>query len=107
MTSNFWQEKIAIGNNQVGRFMAAPLDGITDSPLRQLIRYFSPHDLLFTEMRHVSCVSNEREQRSLKHHVAEHPLAFQFSANRLEFIENAVEKVIERGFASINLNCGC
>ena len=104
---SFWQETISIGNLQVPRFMAAPLDGITDSPLRQLIRDFSTTELLMTEMRHVSCVSNEKDQRSLKYRPVEHPLSFQFSANREQFLAEAVDKVIERGFLMINLNSGC
>lgn len=87
--------------------MAAPLDGITDSPLRQLIRDFSPDELLMTEMRHVACVSNERDARSLLYHPVEQQLAFQFSANRPDFVQKAVEKVIESGFVMINLNSGC
>jgi tRNA-dihydrouridine synthase B len=104
---SFWQEHIQIGNLKVPRFMAAPLDGITDSPLRQLIRDFSPTELLMTEMRHVSCVYNEKDERSLKHQQVEHPLAFQFSANREAFLAEAVHKVIDRGFVMINLNSGC
>jgi tRNA-dihydrouridine synthase B len=103
----FWQEKIVIKNLVIPRFMAAPLDGITDSPLRQLIRQFSPDDLLMTEMRHVSCVANEKDEQSLKYNPTEQPLAFQFSANRHDFLDKAVEKVIERGFVMINLNAGC
>jgi tRNA-dihydrouridine synthase B len=104
---SFWQEQIQIGNLKVPRFMAAPLDGITDSPLRQLIRDFSPTELLMTEMRHVSCVYNEKDERSLKHQQLEHPLAFQFSANREDFLVDAVHKVIDHGFIMINLNSGC
>ncbi len=104
---SFWQENLSIGKLIVPRFMAAPLDGITDSPLRQLIRDFSPTELLMTEMRHVSCVSNEKDQRSLKYRPVEHPLSFQFSANREQFLQEAVDKVIERGFLMINLNSGC
>lgn len=105
--SSFWQQKLSIGNQEYNRFMAAPLDGITDSPLRRLIREFSPHELMMTEMRHVACVSNERDQQSLKYQALEHPLSFQFSANKLTFIDTAVEKVIASGFKFINLNCGC
>lgn len=109
MSNNtFWNEKINFGGGlSISRFMAAPLDGITDSPLRQLIREFSPEELLFTEMRHVACVSNEKEGKTLIYKPIEHPLAFQFSANRLDFIEQSVEKVINHGFVAINLNCGC
>jgi len=103
----FWQENITIGNLSVPRFMAAPLDGITDSPLRQLIREFSPTELLMGEMRHVACVSNEKKGHSVKYKQLEHPLAYQFSANTDRFIDQAVERVIASGFIMINLNCGC
>jgi len=103
----FWQQKISIGSQEYNRFMAAPLDGITDSPLRRLIREFSPNELMMSEMRHVACVSNEKNQQSLKYQALEHPLSFQFSANRITFIDKAVDKVIESGFKFINLNCGC
>lgn len=107
MSNNYWFEKIRFGSLEVPRFMVAPLDGITDSPLRQLIREFSPTELMFTEMRHVSCVCYERGEPSLKYQQVEQPLAFQFSANRLDLIDQAVEKVIAKGFVMINLNCGC
>lgn len=104
---SFWQEPIRFGSLQVPRFMAAPLDGITDSPMRQMIRTFSPHELLFTEMRHVACVVNSKEDHSLRWNNMEHPLAFQFSANKEQFIDEAVEKVLERKIEMINLNIGC
>ena len=103
----FWDEHISIGGLVGPRFMAAPLDGITDSPMRQLIREFSPDELLFGEMRHVSCVVNERTGHCLKYDNVEHPIAFQFSANTEKNIVGAVEKVLEAGFESINLNLGC
>ncbi|MBY0353331.1 tRNA-dihydrouridine synthase [Candidatus Babeliales bacterium] len=107
MNKEFWSEKLTIGNLVIPRFMAAPLDGVTDSPLRQLIRDFCKEELLMTEMRHVSHVANDKLKRTLKYKEVEQPLAFQFSANRLEWIEQSVEKVIENGFKLINLNSGC
>lgn len=103
----FWQGKIKIGNNYYPRFMSAPVDGVTDSPFRQLIRDFSQTELLYTEMRHVSLVANERTGISLRYNKIEMPMEFQFSTNKTDFIEKAVEKVIAAGFSSINLNCGC
>ena len=72
---NDWQNKIKIGKQEYPRFMAAPLDGITDSPFRQLIRDFSPSELLFTEMRHVALVANEKTGISLRYDPIELPLA--------------------------------
>jgi tRNA-dihydrouridine synthase B len=104
---NFWQQSITLGNFSFPRIMAAPLDGVTDSPLRRLIRRFSPNTLLFGEMRHVACVANEKDERSLRHHAIEHPIAFQVSANRPDFVEAAIEKIVDRGFDMFNLNVGC
>ena len=107
MNNNFWQQTVQIGSFHVPRFMAAPLDGVTDSPLRQLIRKFSPEVLLFGEMRHVACVANEKEGASRKYTSIEHPISFQVSANSTEFIEQAVAKIVASKFDMLNLNLGC
>lgn len=108
MNNSFWQERIHLGGDLFApRFMAAPLDGITDSPLRQLIREFSKEELLMTEMRHVSCVAYEKDQRSLKYTQIEQPLAFQVSANRKDSVDIAMERIINGGFKMVNINCGC
>ena len=107
MNKDFWQEKLTVGNLTFPRIMAAPLDGVTDSPLRQLIREFSPEVLLFSEMRHVACVANERDQKSLIHKPMEKPLCFQVAANTLNFVDTAVQKILEQNFDMLNLNAGC
>lgn len=104
---SFWDEEIKIGKRSYSRFMAAPLDGVTDSPLRQLIRDFSPDELLFTEMRHVASVANERTGQALRYEQVEQPLCFQVSANREEWIDESIEKIINAGFIMFNLNIGC
>lgn len=103
----FWQEHFNFGGLMVPRFMAAPLDGITDSPLRRLIRLFSPQELLFTEMRHIASVANSRVPELFAYDPVEQPLAFQISANKTAWMEEAIEKIISHGFVMINLNMGC
>lgn len=107
MSKTFWEESISFGSLTVPRVMAAPLDGVTDSPLRRLIRRFSPTELLFTEMRHVAAVANAPHPSTLGFNEIEQPLAYQVSANRLDWIEKAVEKIVERNFVMLNLNMGC
>lgn len=107
MNKSFWTEKIHLKNLSFPRFIAAPMDGITDSPLRKLIREFSPTELLFGEMRHVSCVANQKSEQSLQFDKIEQPLAFQVSANSTEFMEKAVRKIIDHKFVMLNLNSGC
>lgn len=104
---SFWAEDIKLKNLSFPRFMSAPMDGVIDSPMRQMIRKFSTKELLFTEMRHVSCVANEKTEKSVKYKPIEQPLAFQISANSINFTEKAVQKIIENKFVMLNLNAGC
>jgi len=105
--SSFWRSSLSFGSLSVPRIMAAPLDGITDSPLRQLIRRFSAQELLFTEMRHIACVANSRVPTLFAYDPVEQPLAYQVSANITRWIPEAVEEIIARKFVMLNLNMGC
>ena len=104
----FWEEKIKIGNREFPRFIGGPLDGITDSPFRALVRDFSKEELLYTEMRHVACVANDKgAQKALLFDQLERPLNYQVSANNTKFIERACERILEAGVDAIDLNIGC
>jgi tRNA-dihydrouridine synthase B len=88
--------------------MGGPLDGITDSPFRKLVRDFSKDELLYTEMRHVrSVVTPKGGALALDLAQFERPLNFQVSANSVEFIEQACEKILQTGVDAIDLNVGC
>ncbi len=105
---NYWHDTIKISNLSFPRFIGGPLDGITDSPFRRLVRDFSKHELLYSEMRHVGSVANEKGGvKALEFDVLERPLNFQFAANKTEYIERAVHKVLEKGVDMIDLNIGC
>ncbi len=105
---SFWDEKITIGNRSFGRFIGGPLDGITDSPFRQLVRDFSKDELLYTEMRHVRCVAHDKgAQKALRFEQFERPLNFQFAANAVEGVQEACERVLAAGVDAIDLNIGC
>lgn len=105
---SFWQEKIKIGSLHVPRFIGGPLDGITDSPFRQLVRDFSKDELLYTEMRHVACVANDKGgARALKFAQFERPLNYQIAANKIDCIPTACEKILAAGVDAIDLNVGC
>ncbi|MCK4500038.1 tRNA-dihydrouridine synthase family protein, partial [Candidatus Babeliales bacterium] len=104
---NFWTKKIKVGNLFVPRFMSAPMDGVTDSPFRRLIRKYSPTELLWGEMCHVATAAHRKDSPLLKYSSVEHPLGFQFSNNRPLFIEEAVDRVIDLGFDLIDQNAGC
>ena len=105
---NFWQEKITIGSLSFPRFIGGPLDGITDSPFRHLVREFSKDELLYTEMRHVACVAHDvGGAKSLKFDQLERPLNYQVAANSTDYIEAAVEKILAAGVDIVDLNIGC
>jgi len=105
---SYWQEKVKIGSLTFPRFMGGPLDGITDSPFRKLVREFSPHELLFTEMRHVACVARDKTGRlSLDFDQAERPLNYQIAACKEDFIDEACDKIIAQGVDILDLNIGC
>lgn len=105
---SYWKSKLKIRDLEFPRFISGPLDGITDSPFRKLIRKFSKDELLYTEMRHVACVANESdEHKSIKFDLCERPLNYQFAANKIDFIDRACELVLEKGVDLIDLNIGC
>jgi len=104
---SFWTEKFTFGNQVVPRFTVAPLDGVTDSPLRQMVREYSPEVLMYTEMRHIASVANAKLKALFAYKPIEQPLAYQISANRLQWMHEAIEKIIAYGFCEINLNMGC
>lgn len=105
---NYWNEKITIGNLSFPRFIGGPLDGITDSPFRRVVREFSSDELLYTEMRHVGCISNVTGgAKALKFEQLERPINFQVAANAVKFIEPACEKILASGVDIVDLNIGC
>lgn len=105
---SFWQEPIIIGNKAYPRFIGGPLDGITDSPFRKLVREFSKEELLYTEMRHVGCVAHDKAGlKTLVFEQLERPLNYQVAANSTNFIQQACEKIMHAGVDMVDLNIGC
>ena len=91
---SYWQKKIKLGHLEIPRFIGGPLDGITDSPFRKVVRQFSKDALLYGEMRHVGCVANDTGgKKSLDFEQMERPLTYQVSANTIDFVERACEKI--------------
>ncbi|MCL4380317.1 tRNA-dihydrouridine synthase [Candidatus Dependentiae bacterium] len=92
----------------ISRFIGGPLDGITDSPFRRLMRRYCTQSLLYSEMRHVSSVAHDKTgERTLRFLPLERPLNYQIAANTVRDIEPAIAKIIAAGVDAIDLNCGC
>jgi len=108
MVMNYWNEPLKIRNLSFPRFISGPLDGITDSPFRRVVREYSQHELMYTEMRHVAHIANERGvSKTLKFESLERPLNFQIAANKVDYIEAACEKILARNVDMVDLNVGC
>lgn len=88
----------------------APMAGITDLPLRQLIRKFSPNCLLTTEM-----ISSEMlmQNRPAEHAIImaraenEYPLAYQLSGHKPQMMATAAKILEKSGAVLIDINMGC
>jgi tRNA-dihydrouridine synthase B len=105
---SYWHTQVRIGDRSFGRFIGGPLDGLTDAPFRQLVRSISPDALLYTEIRHVMCVSHDKGgAKALAFDQKERPLNFQITANSLDGIDQAIEKIVARGVDCVDLNIGC
>jgi tRNA-dihydrouridine synthase B len=105
---DYFNLPLKIKDRFFSRFIGGPLDGITDAPFRKLVRDFSKDELLYTEMRHVrSIVTPKGGALALDFAQFERPLNFQVSANSVEFIEQACEKILQAGVDAIDLNVGC
>lgn len=106
--SSYWNSPLIIAGKPYPRFISGPLDGITDSPFRRLVREFSKDELLYTEMRHVACIATPRAHvKALDYLQLERPLNFQIAANQLPYIASAIERILASGVDMVDLNVGC
>lgn len=101
-------QPLKIKHLTIPRFIGGPLDGITDSPFRRLVRRYCPNSLLYTEMRHVCAVAHDKGgARTLRFEQLERPLNFQIAANKIGDVPKAIERIAAAGVDAIDLNCGC
>ena len=105
------QTKIKIGNIELKSCVTlAPMAGITDLPLRQLVRKYSKDCLLTTEM-----ISSEMlmQNRPAEHAIIlateenEHPLAYQLSGHKPSMMAKAAKMLEKQGAKIIDINMGC
>ncbi|HBR70889.1 TPA: hypothetical protein DIC20_02275 [Candidatus Dependentiae bacterium] len=104
---NYWNKKVHIAGKEYARFFAGPLDGYTDSAFRQLVREFSPKNLLYTEMRHVASLVNDKRRRAFQFETIEQPLQFQITTNDLSYLHQALDLILSYNVAGIDLNIAC
>lgn len=108
MNTTYWHHTVSVGSYNFPRFIGAPLDSITDSPFRQLVRQFSTAELLYTEMRHVGSIAADKDgRRTTRFEQWERPLNYQIAANAVDYIDAAIDRIIAARVDIVDLNVGC
>ncbi len=85
----------------------APMAGITDTVLRQVVRMHSKNCLLMSEMVSSEALKhNKKEQYILDHVRQEFPLSFQISGHKPDILAEGARKLEEMAtFIDINMGC--
>lgn len=104
-------KKMQIGSVKFDSCVAlAPMAGITDMPLRQLIRKFSPNCLLTTEMISSEMLMQNRpdeHEKIMCYRTNEYPIAFQISGHKPFMMAKAAKILADNGASIIDINMGC
>jgi len=100
---NFWE---TLPRPFVG---LAPMDGLTDQPLRQIVKQYGNPDVVFTEFVNVEglCHNAERLLAPLLYDATQQPIVAQLYGKTVESFRQAAILVAQLGFAGIDINMGC
>ncbi len=88
----------------------APMEGVTDSPFRQMLVKMGKPAVLFTEFASVEgmvSVGGEEVAQRLRHEESERPLVAQIWGLKPENFFKVSRQIIDTGFDGIDLNFGC
>lgn len=106
-TDSKLSEQIKIGNVTIkSKVVAAPLAGITDSVLRDLVRKFSANCLLTTEMISSEALNQNRKGFVTERSDTQTPVAYQISGHKPDLMVKAA-KMLEEKADIIDINMGC
>ncbi len=85
----------------------APMMDHTDRHFRYLIRQISKGVRLYTEMITDRAILHGDQERLLRFHPCEHPLALQLGGSKPDLLSRAAKIGENSGYDEINLNLGC
>ncbi len=85
----------------------APMMDWTDRFYRSFMRILTKKTLLYTEMIHVNAILKGDQNRFLKFHPRELPLALQLGGDSPKDLAEAARIGEDLGYSEINLNVGC
>ncbi len=98
---------LKVGNLEFkSNIFLAPMAGITDTVFRQLVRRFSNHCVLFTEMISSEGLALNHDVTVTKSEECEHPLIYQISGHKPHLMAKAA-KALESKADIIDINMGC
>jgi tRNA-dihydrouridine synthase B len=86
----------------------APMDGVTDSAYRRLVRGFAPDVVLFSEFTSADgFLRSARVRQRLDFAPEEHPYFVQLFGNTPEAFREAALALEQQGVAGVDVNMGC
>ena len=98
---------LKIGNLVINsKVVLSPLTGVTDYVMRSLIREYSPHCLLTTEMISSEALVQKSDTAITYTDDKEFPCAWQIEGHKPEIMAKAA-KILENKAAIIDINMGC
>lgn len=101
------KNSVKIGNVLLKSCLSvAPMAGLTDLPLRSLIRKYSKNCLITTEMLSSEALMFRQTGAILETNENEAPIAFQISGHKPEIMAKAA-KILEPKATIIDINMGC
>ena len=86
----------------------APMDGVTNTAYRQIVRRFSLNVILFSEFTNVDGIlRSHRVRQRLDYDPCEHPFLMQLFGNTPESFAEVSRMVEDRGIFGVDINMGC
>ena len=86
----------------------APMDGVTNSQYRKIVRRLNKEVILFSEFTSVDgLVRSELVRKKLKYEPCEHPFFMQLFGNSPDNFSKASRMVEEYGIWGVDINMGC
>lgn len=104
---NIWQK---LKTDKTPFFVLAPMDDVTDTVFRQIVKKHAPADLMMTEFANTDgwCSPGKEAIFSrLKHIEAERPLIAQIWGANPEHYKTMAQDIVGLGFDGIDINMGC
>ncbi len=89
------------------RFTCAPMMDWSDRHCRYFWRLLSQHAVLYTEMVTTGALIHGDQERFLRFHPAEQPLALQLGGSDPNALASCAALAEKWGYDEVNLNCGC